>query len=895
LKDLFEKKMCLYYNMEFKVFLDYLLKYVGVLLILYLSTKKYTKPIYLPLLCIIVILILAVISSILNKNVSESFTSNVETDYDDSENRKTRIENGSFSKGGDLVNLISKEAGNEIVTIPNPGLTSYALQQTATEDGQNLYHVNLKLSTDKKYKFSCWAFHDMEWDGNRDIFNIKVWKNTTPHLNYISKGSVVETRDMDGNMWERLEFIIDIPTDSNGHVDWYIGLNAGNTKEFRYITDIEVQKYYASVGKLPVTDGLECYLQAKDANSFDGVGNVWKDLSGHGRDWMWDKTPKRNEFGFEISKPAILTGPSSNKLGITNKKGKGGYTVIIHYKQDEQRGGSYSQNLNLKMYTSNSDIPYVGFNHYGKAKSKNDLTSLKASMFSKNRRHGGQTVNNQLDLRSLDNRNLQTVMTQVINEQTIIGYLDDNKVAHWKDRLDLMTNFEFNDQNAEMSFGDGAPKTELYGILMYSRELSQEEIGKVTRYLNYYVNKDSTFESFKNPPQQLQRQYEPPSMVETFFGKFLPNKQQNQQYQTGSSNKQFEHFAVQDSDSKKNNSNTIIIRDGDRPSGDNVNIDIMSNDVNGTYELSDLYKKRGELTAQLDKNRLAFDAKINNYMSQLRSCKNESQQESLSERSILARNEKQAFITNMNVEIANIQASIDRLKQVNETNAGMNADNATQYDANQQTQTNNVEFTSQPNVNGMLVTAQLINPQGEVVQNASYDDEYVGNRNQGNMLNINENNVNDAIINGGGVPESDIEKQTGSFVLGLLKSFGNSMFEDVSNGENPLKSGVDNIKSVINQIEGNPQQQECNKVKSGGFSTISALNPQDYQKLTSAQKARVLDDSLFNRTVREDEEPEITDEQIENYVRRSGKYFTQKDIASCNGCSFPKEKCKNPE
>lgn len=77
-----------------------------------------------------------------------------------------------------------------------------------------------------------------------------------------------------------------------------------------------------------VTNGLTCYLDASDKNSYPGSGNTWFDVSGGGRHATWNTTPNWTSDGsasYFSPYGNMARGIGSNRYGITNSTG---YSII---------------------------------------------------------------------------------------------------------------------------------------------------------------------------------------------------------------------------------------------------------------------------------------------------------------------------------------------------------------------------------------------------------------------------------------------------------------------------------------------------------------------------------------------------------------------------------------
>ncbi|KAK9815545.1 hypothetical protein WJX72_005480 [[Myrmecia] bisecta] len=79
---------------------------------------------------------------------------------------------------------------------------------------------------------------------------------------------------------------------------------------------------------VPQPDRLQAYLHAGLPASYSG-GTAWKDISGHGRHFKWDSTPKLSDGVFQRVDlaGAAAVGPPSNSFALGD--GKQGYTMCL--------------------------------------------------------------------------------------------------------------------------------------------------------------------------------------------------------------------------------------------------------------------------------------------------------------------------------------------------------------------------------------------------------------------------------------------------------------------------------------------------------------------------------------------------------------------------------------
>jgi hypothetical protein len=76
------------------------------------------------------------------------------------------------------------------------------------------------------------------------------------------------------------------------------------------------------------TDGLQCFLDITNKNSYPGSGNTWFDVSGNSRNFSWVSAPSytSGSFPYFSTLGNRCVGPASNSFGINNTSG---YTVSM--------------------------------------------------------------------------------------------------------------------------------------------------------------------------------------------------------------------------------------------------------------------------------------------------------------------------------------------------------------------------------------------------------------------------------------------------------------------------------------------------------------------------------------------------------------------------------------
>ena len=87
------------------------------------------------------------------------------------------VKHGSFENQQHISN--SKVGpGNDIITYPNPGDSSFVLRQSSQlsncDDDNVMYKIRLSLNNKKTYRLSCWVCLSDDWNGNNYIFTLRI-------------------------------------------------------------------------------------------------------------------------------------------------------------------------------------------------------------------------------------------------------------------------------------------------------------------------------------------------------------------------------------------------------------------------------------------------------------------------------------------------------------------------------------------------------------------------------------------------------------------------------------------------------------------------------------------------------------------------------------------------
>lgn len=236
------------------------------------------------------------------------------------------ITNGSFELGKDIQQLAEKQGGNFIITLSNPGNSSNVLKQTQINPENNkkfkntYYMLQIKdLLPNRSYYINSYVYQTADWNGKDYLYNVLMQPTALSYNRPELKsgdGKILEQIKLANNTnWNLTQFEFRTPEDFNGIVQIYLGYRPDNTNGFRYLTGVIMRQYLPYAKDYPVSDKLRLFLNGVNCNSYDGIGNTWKDLSDNSNDFIWNVKPKfQSTTGQFIMESYTATGPTGFRL-----------------------------------------------------------------------------------------------------------------------------------------------------------------------------------------------------------------------------------------------------------------------------------------------------------------------------------------------------------------------------------------------------------------------------------------------------------------------------------------------------------------------------------------------------------------------------------------------------
>ena len=242
-------------------------------------------------------------NTIYNKSDKSDKIYNIES-FSNNKNNITEnsnlIKNGNFENGVMPNNFVNQSGINKVVSIKNPGNSSYALQQKKSKE-ITYYQLTCDNNINSKYILLFWVcitdknnnqpnINDVNFES---LIKIKIqnqdFTNFIPKLNYniIQKTTISENN----YNWYLLKY--DFLSGSENLDKMQIYLNYSDSLQFDmyYFTDLSLFRVLIDAQNFTHNNNLVCYT---DGYNYQSNSTTWHDLSGNGNDLFWSKIPDAN-------------------------------------------------------------------------------------------------------------------------------------------------------------------------------------------------------------------------------------------------------------------------------------------------------------------------------------------------------------------------------------------------------------------------------------------------------------------------------------------------------------------------------------------------------------------------------------------------------------------------
>ena len=246
----------------------------------------------------------------------ENFSSTIKENYDN------LIGNGNFENGTDITNPVNKSGINKIISKPNPGKSSYVLQQQKSSE-LTFYQITCDSVKNSKYIFFFWMcvsnndnmiVENLNNMNFQNLIKIKILNEDNSSYNVKLNFSVVQKIIIENNQsaWFLIKY--DFITGPNIQNTMNIFLNYSSNIMFDnfYFTNVSLYRSLIDAENFIYNRQLISYV---DGYHYESNSETWHDLSGSGNDLFWSSIPKvDNDKGCINTLNYKLTGFSSNKF-----------------------------------------------------------------------------------------------------------------------------------------------------------------------------------------------------------------------------------------------------------------------------------------------------------------------------------------------------------------------------------------------------------------------------------------------------------------------------------------------------------------------------------------------------------------------------------------------------
>ena len=331
--------------------------------------KKQLISIFFLFLIIIILLIVFWILKRRNKQQSvESFTDYQYVSNPNNLNSELELELIKYGNFEQQQHIFNSQVGSgyKIISFPNPGTSSYVLQQSTLINScsnQNYdYKIKLYLDKSKFYRFRYWICLSDDWNGTNNIFTIKIFNQNNYRL-IKNEGKIIDNVKIYNLQWTLYEYILELDTYETGEINWFLGYQSNNSLGYRYFTGISITAFNPMLHDFKIINGLQCFLNVNNKLSFNKSSLIWKDLSNQGRDFKFSTLPvMEDSYSFTTLNSSII-GPYCNQLGIKNQQN---ITILWYSKFNSTSQNQYHQTKNdscsyqlFNIYTDCSRYPYL--------------------------------------------------------------------------------------------------------------------------------------------------------------------------------------------------------------------------------------------------------------------------------------------------------------------------------------------------------------------------------------------------------------------------------------------------------------------------------------------------------------------------------------------------------
>ena len=156
------------------------------------------------------------------------------------------IVNGSFNDGKDVKGHFGSNIGNKKVVFPNPGKSSYVLEQgysghsshpKGSKYNPSDYSISVAVKPGNYYRLSSWIY-DSDKKRSEENYVLVFHLKSDKSISHKTHSSSLQTDTVESNVWSQEDIIFQVPTDSNGKLDVILTYKPKTPADKRYITDL---------------------------------------------------------------------------------------------------------------------------------------------------------------------------------------------------------------------------------------------------------------------------------------------------------------------------------------------------------------------------------------------------------------------------------------------------------------------------------------------------------------------------------------------------------------------------------------------------------------------------------------------------------------------------------
>ena len=228
------------------------------------------------------------------------------------------ITNGNFRNGDNVSDLVSTESNFSVVSMPNPGNTSYVLRQD--KYNKSAYDISVSVENNKYYFLSYWRTNTQNYNGTD--YDLEIYGGEQKLTN---RGKVIKISSINNYRWKKIIYIVN--SSNNNKLNVKLGNVGKFTTGFRYYCDLNFKQYLPELPEFNLHDGLKSMFIVDDISVSE---KIIKDKSGR----------MDLEFENKINLENNLIDLNNNSGKIKNSDIKVKFTIFFSYESAENESGT---------------------------------------------------------------------------------------------------------------------------------------------------------------------------------------------------------------------------------------------------------------------------------------------------------------------------------------------------------------------------------------------------------------------------------------------------------------------------------------------------------------------------------------------------------------------------